>query len=453
MEKRRKSVIAIILMFAFCLAACTSEADRDVDSVSVDVASGDALSGVAADISVATPAPDGPPPGFKQEVGEKYVHGDDGYYNLADDGITVNKRLQQGGTCWLFSAVATMETGCQRLHSKLIEIDPMPLLKPIYGDDKKEGYFIKGADAKNVGGLNFIVIDTLANGFGDGLVVDGSIDATEYTPEEMKKGIKKYGALNVGVPDTDPEKKGAFHGYSTINHVTDDPEDYDHSVSFVGWDDHFPRDYFKDPASQDGAWIAYNSMSNDGYFYYSYDMDIDREWDKPSFICMTDEYSHVESYDVGNPLDTSIRTGKETVVGNVFHKKGTLMAVGTYCLKKSQSIVIKIYDSKFKKCLYTQPAKMNHKGYHTILLDEPQEVEDFALVIRYTGAAPVEGDGWKKKKESIYRKTTSQKGQSFVLLDGKWKDLSDQETIWELGCKFKPNNCNIKALYSLRSSL
>ena len=62
MEKRRKSVIAIILMFAFCLAACTSEADRDVDSVSVDVASGDALSGVAADISIATPAPDGPPP-------------------------------------------------------------------------------------------------------------------------------------------------------------------------------------------------------------------------------------------------------------------------------------------------------------------------------------------------------------------------------------------------------
>ena len=39
-----------------------------------------------------------------------------------------------------------------------------------HGKKKKEGYFIKGADAKNVGGLNFIVIDTLANGFGDGLL-------------------------------------------------------------------------------------------------------------------------------------------------------------------------------------------------------------------------------------------------------------------------------------------
>ena len=452
MIKRTKKIIALLLIFTFCLAGCASETDTGSDQVS-DAVTGEAVSGnavseTAADLSEASPTPDAPPPGFKQEVGEKYVHGDDGYYNLADDGITVNERVQKGGTCWLFSAAVTMETGCQRLHDKLIEVDPMPLLKQIYGDNKAEGYFIKGADAKNVGGVGFIVIDTLANGFGDGLVVDGSVEATDFTPEEMKEGIKKYGALNVGVPDTDPGKKGVFHGYSTINHVTDNPDDYDHAVAFIGWDDHFPRDYFKDPASQDGAWIAYNSLSNGGYFYYSYDMLIEREWDKPSFMSVTDEYSHVESYDVGNPEDISIRTGKETTVGNVFHKKGTLAAVGTYCLKKSQSIEIKIYDAKFKKCLYTQSAELDHKGYHTIRLDEPQEVEDYALVIRYTGAAPVEGDGWKEKDEAIYRKTTCKKGQSFVLLDDKWKDLSDKETIRELGCKHKPHNCNIKALYS-----
>ncbi len=444
------------MMLALCLTGCAGEADTGDAPISADEGSGEAVSeAVSTDapsetevVSDATPTPKGPLPGFKQETGEKYVHGEDGYYNLADDGIKVNMRVQKGGTCWLFSTAVTMETGCQRLHNKLIEIDPMPLLKLIYGKDKDEGYFVKGANAESAGGLNFIVIDTLANGFGDGLVLDGSIDASDYTPEEMKEGIKKYGALNVGVPDTDPGKKGTFHGYSTINHVTDDPEDYDHAVSFIGWDDHFPREYFKEPASQDGAWIAYNSMSNGGYFYYSYDMDIDRGWDKPSYMSVTDEYSHVESYDVGNEVDTTIRTGRKTTVGNVFHEKGTLAAVGTYCLKESQSVVIKIYDAKFKKCLYTQQAEMVHKGYHTIRLDEPQEVDDYALVVQYTGAAPVEGGSWKKKGETIFRKTTSQKGQSFVLLNGKWRDLTEKETIRELGCKFKPNNCNIKALYS-----
>ena len=146
-------------------------------------------------------------------------------------------------------------------------------------------------------------------------------------------------------------------------------------------------------------------------------------------------------------LHTSIRTGKKTIVGNVFHQKGTLAAVGTYCLRESQSIVIKIYDAKFKKCLYRQSAKMDHKGYHTIQLDEPQNVEDYAVVIQYSGSAPVEGGSWKEKDEPIYRKTTSKKGQSFVLLGGKWRDLYDKETKRDLGCKFKPRNCNIKALY------
>lgn len=42
-------------------------------------------------------------------------------------------------------------------------------------------------------------------------------------------------------------------------------------MTIIDYDDHFPKDYFNEPASEDGAWITYNSsLGSAGFFYVSY---------------------------------------------------------------------------------------------------------------------------------------------------------------------------------------
>lgn len=101
-------------------------------------------------------------------------------------------------------------------------------------------------------------------------------------------------------------------------------------------------------------------------------------------------------------------------------------------------------SADFKTVLYTQDAVLDYKGYHTVELTKPVDVENFAVVITYTKGAPVEGETI--KNDSGEYKTVSEKGQSFVFVDGKWKDLTDADAKTVLKAEFAPNNACIKAL-------
>ena len=89
-------------------------------------------------------------------------------------------------------------------------------------------------------------------------------------------------------------------------------------------------------------------------------------------------------YDAGNEMDRYIKTGDSAKTANVFHKKGKLAAVGTFSDFDKQNIKIEIMSADFKNVLYTQDAKLDYKGYHTVELTKPVDVENFAVVITYT---------------------------------------------------------------------
>lgn len=364
----------------------------------------------------------------------------DGYYSLVDEGYATTIKSQVGGTCWVNAASTSMESSYKLLNEKEINIEPLEILECVQGGDKQEGFFIKdGVDGKELGGWAWQITETLSNGFGKYTLVE-SADYSNATIEQMKFAIKQYGGMNVAVNDTS-NRKGMHDGYMTMNDP--DSDSFDHEVVLVGWDDDFPKERFSKEASRDGAWLAQNSLSdawgNDGYYWISYDTPFREQ----TVFVLSDEYQKVLSYDGGK--ENTIQTNEETVVANVFHSKGQLSAVGTYATAENQSAIIEIRDVEMKQVVYTQEVVFEYPGYHVVQLEETLDVEDYAVVIRFEGSAPVEGEAW--SDEYVEYRVKANQGESYVLIEGAWKDLSDDETVKMLSLDFIPNNCCIKALY------
>ncbi|MCR5727025.1 MAG: TIR domain-containing protein [Lachnospiraceae bacterium] len=378
-------------------------------------------------------------------IEHEYIHGEDGYYNLLEDGVEYELASQLSGTCWICAASCAMITDYQLNHEGNIELGQIDLLYEIYDDDKNEGVFVsKGVSKEKLGGTGIFVVNELSQGFSDGLAIDRAIDAKGWTMDAVKEGIRKYGALYIGIPDTDQSKKGTFDGYYTMNYPEPEESSFDHSIAVLGWDDNFPKEYFRKEASRNGAWITYNSNHPSGYYYVSYDTPFDQSADTPLFMSVTKEYSKVLSVDGGYWYTDPVITGKTTTTANVFKGKGTLAAVGTFSLSDEQDITIQIMTADLNECIYSQEFHADHKGYQVFRLDKNLAVDEYAIAVTYSSGAPVEGESV-KLDYSLSITAVSEKDQSFIKLDDEWLDMSERTTWDRLGCV--TNNACIKALY------
>ena len=379
--------------------------------------------------------------GISENENPQYMRKDDGFFSLIEDGNGTPLKTQKGGTCWLNAASTSMESNYLRLHHKKITIDPMPMLDIILGEaeGKTEGYYVdEKANAVDIGGMSFMIANTLSNKYMD-YVITEACDYSSASIDEMKTLIKKYGAMNVGIQDVSSRFQYT-DGYYCMN---DSSNAYDHSVVLVGWDDNFPKDYFRRPASRDGAWIVQNSFGklwgNDGFYYVSYDTILKEQ----VVFNVSKEYKKVLSHDAGT--HNSFQLGKETTTGNKFREKGKLKAVGTFTYGRNQTVKIQVYKDDFGKLLASTEATFEYPGYHVAVLPKKVSVEDFQIAVTYSGEAPVEGEGG---KDGMYEfRVSSNKGESFVLYDGKWLDLAEESTARAIGIDFRPNNACIKALF------
>ena len=293
------------------------------------------------------------------------------------------------------------------------------MLDAVYGEGKQEGIFVKnGISKSDLGGYQQFVTDRLSRECKEGITLSGSMMIAPTDREAIKNAVRTRGGVTVGI-DSQNCEVGMFGIYPTL--IYKQAKIYDHAVTVIGWDDHFPREYFKTPAEQDGAWIVYNSNLGEMCQYISYCAPLEYAISHT----VSDKYSQVQSYDAGNVMSGYIKTGDSTKAANVFHKKGKLAAVGTFNNFDKQDIKIEIMSADFKNTLYTQDASLGYQGYQTVELTKPVDVENYAVVITYSKGAPVEGETIGFAVASY--KTSIEKGQSFVFADGKWKDMTDSD--------------------------
>ncbi len=87
---------------------------------------------------------------------------------------------------------------------------------------------------------------------------------------------------------------------------------------------------------------------------------------------------------------------------------------------------------------------MDTKGYHVLKLDEPVDVDGFAIAGSFEKGAPVEGESL--DYGSLLYTMVSHPGESYIYLNDSWQDLTDDATLSKLGLGFTPNNACIKGL-------
>ncbi len=465
MYMKKQVIGALLLAGMLLLNGCGSSSQTDSSSAASPSSAAESSS--AADSSSAAESSKAD---ISSEPAPKYdyVHGADGYYNMFDELKNVQLKIQQAGTCWLYAARASMQTAYEKATGKTFEIEINDMLEAVYGDGKQEGLILSSAINKaDIGGYQQFVTDRLSRESKNGITLDSTqiIDPTDR--EAIKNAVRTRGGVTIGI-DSQNCQAAMFGNYPTANYKQ--AKVYDHVVTIVGYDDHFPKEYFSVPAEQDGAWIVYNSNLGEKFQYISYCSPLEYAISHT----VSDKYSEVLSYDAGNTMNSFVTTGGSTKVANVFHKKGKLAAVGTFNNFDKQDIKIEIMSADFMNVLHTQDATLDYYGYQTIELTKPVDVEDFAVVITYSKGASVEGETISTPAFSY--KTSVEKGQSFVFADGKWKDMSDSDIktavktdrvqyalnsdtgAWKnyltdgdiqqmTKTDFAPNNCCIKALY------
>lgn len=377
----------------------------------------------------------------EEVVEQAYVadKGKDDYYSIIEDDCPLDVKTQKSGTCWTCAVTSSMEGNYYKEHQEKISFDATDLCLKIYDDNKPEGWFVY-RDKLEYGGWDWLACEYLSNGY-EGYYLKDAWRYDENSLDELKAGIKEHGPISVAVCDNTNYKR-SYDGYFTMN--DDDPDHLDHAVIIIGWDDHFPKDYFRVPAQNDGAWICQNSKSkgwgNDGIYYVSYESLIEEN----VIFSVTNEYSDVAYYDCGN--EKQISTGDSCSVASVFNKKGMLAAIGTYTNSDYQKYIIEIYEGNFGELICSFEGVSDIKGYHVTDLPEPMQVEDYTVVIRFVGEAPVEGETY-NIDDMVEYVASSSENQSYVLLDDKWVDMASADIKEKLDIDFSPNNACIKALY------
>ena len=365
----------------------------------------------------------------------------DGYYSIVEDLYPLDVKTQESGTCWTCAISSSIEASYYKNFGEKILFNPSDLCLKIYDDDKSEGWFVH-MDKLFYGGWDWMGCEFLPNGYEGYYLKDAWRYDEENSIEDMKEGIKNHGPIAIALCDNTSFKR-TFDGYFTMN--DDNPDHVDHAVIIVGWDDNFPKNYFKVPAKENGAWICQNSKSkgwgNNGLYYVSYESLIEEN----VIFSVTNEYTDVAYYDDGN--EKQIFTGDTCSVANVFSKKGKLCSVGTYTNSDFQKYKIEVLDGEFGKLLCEVDGTSDIKGFHITDLPEPIDVEDYTIVITFDGLAPVEGESYSLDDNMVEFVATSVPGQSFVKIDNEWVDMTSDNIKEKLGVDFSPNNACIKAYY------
>lgn len=406
-------------------------------------------------------------------INENYVHGEDGYYSSVDEGYGTEVGDQKiDGRCGYFASRTCAEINYNKKTGGKLLMDMDTVMHNCAGPEKEDGIV--------VGKESYLMSVTGDISYGDnfdGFILDQVSIYRKYeggngdimwsnglTVDEVKEFIRENGAIMADVKYINSTSEGMHYGYMTSIdfHTTDQ---LNHWVCIVGYDDHFPKEYFGQQPENDGAWLVQNSFGtsfgNDGYYWISYESNMIYH----SFYSVTDKYSEVLTYSTGFPYARK-SFGEDSSGACVFDHKGTLAGVGVY-VRPSEidddsdaseveaynnaqfDVTVEVRDAEMNEVLCSKDAHFDFEGYYVVEFDEPIEVEKYSIVVTYHNGLPIlfEGSSFEKRPMVDYI-ANGAPGQSFVLMDGEWVDVTDRKVIDAVGYEDgEPNDICVKAVY------
>ncbi len=270
---------------------------------------------------------------------------------------------------------------------------------PIDSNNKGDTYDYKPAD--------YFLEDTIRLGNTEFMIREEGLPSTI---KQVKELIARYGAVTASY---------SCNGTNPYTNTNSRPQNGGHAVTIVGWDDSIESSKYSPKAQTNGGWICKNSWgknwvdspTHDGYFYMSYDSEID-DMTAFDYSIAHDKYDNNYYYDAKttNPGQPNGAINKQAAAiyqskkAN-FETKEVLKAVNVGFLGKDTTVTAKIYkgvNADFDHPLSSanQPTSgqlvatvskhFKYGGYKTLDLYEPIELEQdetFSIVVELTNGA------------------------------------------------------------------
>ncbi len=348
-------------------------------------------------------------------------------FDLRDLGCVTPIKAQQGGTCWTHGTMAALES--HMLVSGLWKANgerDYPALSEYHLDwwngfnkhkntdlgDKADG---KTGLTVHQGGDYKVAAAYFSRG--DGIVLaprdkDGKLDTKSWyrsTPPQADPGFKRYYVRDIewfvvgdNLENINTIKRrimtegavgtaycaGRFTSKDNVHYQPpSNPQDPNHSVAIIGWDDTKISTDEAKKAPKPGAWLIKNSWGekrgDKGYYWISYyDKHCGRhpEMGAVSFrnlepMVYTDIYYH----DYHGWRDALPKVSKAF---NAFTATGRqqIRAVSLYTMKDNVSYTVKLYgrfdNGQLADPLTTQAGTAKYTGFHTVNLSTPVWVNE-----------------------------------------------------------------------------
>ena len=388
-------------------------------------------------------------------------------YSLLDDNyVTSIKDQKEGGNCWVFSAIAALESAILKASGDNLDLSEgnMKNLIALFSDYGK-------ATETNDGGLNEMALAYLTSWLGpvyecldeydDNNMLSPILNSITHVQnviylqrsdfndnDAIKEAIMKYGAVSSYIYFDDDYYSETRNSYCYPDYMYTN-----HVISIVGWDDNYSRNNFLSKPSGNGAWIVKNSWNVDwgdeGYFYVSYYdyncAQIGAYDDVYVFVFNdTERYDKNYQYDFIGVTDYFSSNKNSLWVENIFDATDNelLAAVSTY-FRKTTDYELFIYVNDELRLSKNGTAV---PGYITINLGQYVPVmkgDKFKVVFKFTG----KNTEFAISEGNLANKLTFSSNMSFFSYDGvDWFDLYDYNSFDKMGnYHFQPQVAAIKS--------